>query len=500
MSFGAPGVPSSNKYPGVFQKLIFGASAATAGNRPRFVLVFANKTSSGTGTTNTTVYTPQSADEAKTLAGQGSEAHLMAQAFFGATPGALMKLILVTEAGGAKASQTITVTGTAVGSGDYELYIHGVRVTFSVYDGDTQNTIATAIGDAIGGKADSLCVTKSVASNIVTVTYRHNGPRGNIVKLRLVAPTTVSGTSIALGGSTLAGGAATADDVTTALTTAASTKYHYYCTAQIDSTNLGLIKTQLGTMIGPLVNKRQVSVHANVDTFGNATTLVQTLNEPLMQILWHPDSEDLPGIVAATWASRRSVAEGTDISTNLSIWNPSVVDLNGFVFKNANESNYMSQTTAAAALNVGLTPIQVRPTDGHPMVVRSITTRSLDSLGNPDTRVLDTVNVTVPIALADEIEAAVYSEFENSKLRDDEEDGDDTLPPNTTTPKHMKSFVFDVCKNQFEANGHIRNLNADYEKWDFSLDPNGAPGRLNATWHITPAQWLVQFSSELNQL
>jgi len=499
-SYGASGVPASNKYPAVFQQLVFGAGIATAGNRPRYVLVFANKTSAGTGTVDSTVYTPTNAEEVKTLGGQGSEAHLMAKALFGAQPGALMKLILVTESGGAKASQTITVTGTATGSGDYELYIHGVKVTFSVNNGDSNTTVATAIGNAIGGKYDDLNVTKGVVSNVVTVTARHNGPRGNLIKLRLVSPTTVSGTAIALGAAALAGGGATADDVTTALATAAATKYHYYCTAQVDSTNLGLFKTQLTTMLGPLIGKRQVSIHANVDTLGNATTLAQTLNEPLMQVLFHPTSEDLPCVIAASWASRRSVAEGNRISVNLSLWNQSVVDLYGWVKPNANESSYMSDATAASALNVGLTPIQVRASDGHPIVVRSITTRSLDSLSNPDTRVLDTVNVTVPIAVADEVEAAMYSEFENCNLRDDEEDGDDTLPPNTTTPKHVKSFVYDLVKNQFEANGHVRLLETDYESWAFNLDPNGSPGRLNATWGIHAAQWFVQFSGQLNQL
>jgi phage tail sheath gpL-like len=254
-------------------------------------------------------------------------------------------------------------------------------------------------------------------------------------------------------------------------------------------------------MAGPLVGRRQAAIFANVDSFGNATTLAETLNEERMQGVWMPTAASLPCVIAAAWCGRRASAESDSISSNLSSFSPDLVDLWPIVVPQKDRGDWVTDTEAEAALQVGLTPVQVRDTDSHPFVPLSITTHSNDASGNPDTRTLTTNYQAVPDAVADELQVWFPSSFPNKLLKPDPADGTlDGLPNNATTPNTIKALAKARLRQVFDSPelSHLENLDADYENWAFNV-ANGAPNRLNATMDITPAAWFTQVSGQVRQ-
>jgi phage tail sheath gpL-like len=394
-------------------------------------------------------------------AGEGSELHLMAAGAFAKAPAARIKAIAQAESAGAFATGTITITVTATADGTLRSGSTGSRsISRSTRATPSGRRPRTSRRSSIRSPRSSmrrrpppLASSRSTRATAVRAATSSASARRPTPRAR----------PYALGAATLTGGT-TADTLTNALTTAATSRHHYYALASVDQTALQAVQTQILTMAGPLVGKRQQFIAGSVDTFGNATTIAEALNEQRGQILWMPSGETLPCVMAAAWAAMRAIAEGVSISVNLSSYNPDVVDLWPVVVPQGADANYVTDSQAAAALDVGLTPIQVRGGDKHPFVPLSITTHSNDSSGNPDYRTLTTNYVTVTDAFADEFQSWAVSTFVDMKLRDDRQSGDDPLPANVTTPGVIKSMWKSRARDLFENLGHINNLDDDYAR------------------------------------
>src|SRR6185503_8263351 len=118
-------IASDNKVPGTYIKTTFGAGPRSAADSTKHVVLFGNKTSAGSMTVETE-YDCFSIDEARSLAGAGSELACMAEAALLANPGVSLKLMAVTESAGTKASATIIIGGTtATTAGTVEVSIRG---------------------------------------------------------------------------------------------------------------------------------------------------------------------------------------------------------------------------------------------------------------------------------------------------------------------------------------------------------------------------------------
>lgn len=498
-SLGARGVPLAMKLPRAFIDVYFGASVSGAGGAPRTILILASGTSAGTATADTECFLIDVDDTAKTKGGAGSEMHLTAKAVRATHPFATLKGIVVAAPSGVAATSTLTIVTTATADGNYTIWIHGVAINVFIKTGDTATTQATNVKNAINAQADFLCVTATSSVGVVTIAFRHIGTRGNTTKLRQIYD--VTGSTYTLSGAVLgATVAGTGDDVlTTALATANTSRYHYYVASHLTSTQCAAIQAQLNTAAGPLVGKRQQAILASVISFGSLTTIAQTLNDPRVQMLWQPNGENLPCQIAGAWAGRRALLEGTSISVNLSSMNPTAVDLWPVISAPPYESDWVTDSQANSALDVGITPLQVRG-DGHAFIPLSITTRSLDSSSNPDTRTTCTNYVTVPDAFADEFVVWFPSAFPDKKLRDDQQSGDDVMPADCTTPGNIKAQWYARTKVVFDnaQNGHLTSLDTDFAAWAFNL-VQGNASRFNATMPITPAPWLLQASVQIRQ-
>jgi phage tail sheath gpL-like len=133
-------------------------------------IMMGQMTSDGTATPDQT-YRVTSAAQVGTLAGWGSQLHLMADAWFQANQTSEVWIgVLADDPSAVRAYGSLAVSGTATADGTVALYIGGRLITVAVAQGDTAATVASNLEQAIG-RHDKGTVTLAspVAGTNVTV-------------------------------------------------------------------------------------------------------------------------------------------------------------------------------------------------------------------------------------------------------------------------------------------------------------------------------------------
>jgi phage tail sheath gpL-like len=485
------GLPASHKTPGFYFAVLLGGVATSAADAPLKVAILAPKvTTTLTNTapsfsvtagtladaTPTPVYSP---DDARTYAGQGSDAHLAAQAVFAAMPDADVTLCLVAESGGTAASAVLTFATNASAAYTVRFKLNGKTIEVAVASGDTPTVIATACANAILDEPD-LPVIAQFAVGALTLTAKHPGPRGNQlvveaafvnaagIETRITSSSTTSPgatTGIWSGVTTteatyaLAGGA-TAESVVAALAALGSATYDRYVVAHNDATNLDLVVAQLDLLAGVTQQRLQQAVCCSPAASGAAITLAVARNAARLQTVWHYNTPLSPVQVAGQVAAARLAGdnaaggtlagEATDPSTNL----------DGIVLATVPPQHHVAERPTPNeirdALNNGLTPLEPAPA-GRTAIVRSITTRSL-AAGQPNYSVLDTSVVSILDAVARELRADLSTVFRGKKIRPDTADGAPPKAPNVVTPRMIRSRILFKLTQFEQDNGWIENV------------------------------------------
>jgi phage tail sheath gpL-like len=144
------------------------------------------------------------------------------------------------------------------------LKLCGQVIDVGVASGDSVTTTATAVAEAINDAAD-LPYTAQNSSGVVTITAKHQGPRGNTLivdayfvsstgsETRITASSTSSGAGTTGVWTTVTTesteyhlqAGATQDSIATVLTNIEPAKYDRIVIANIDSTNVGRLVTAL---------------------------------------------------------------------------------------------------------------------------------------------------------------------------------------------------------------------------------------------------------------
>jgi len=166
---------------------------ARAGSRlarmPAKILVLAQKTAAGTGTTLTPIRIDKgsAAAHAAQLAGRGSMGHLMVKALVAANGWTDVYLMLLADDdAGVAASGSITFNAAAPAAATFTLRLDGTRVRIALAAGQTAEAMATALAAAINAEAD-LPVTAAVDGvnpAKVVWTCRWKGETGNDIDVR----------------------------------------------------------------------------------------------------------------------------------------------------------------------------------------------------------------------------------------------------------------------------------------------------------------------------
>jgi phage tail sheath gpL-like len=394
------GFTSAFKVPGVFMETVFGAGEISNASAPLKCLVVGLKGSSGTITLDGTPQLALSEDDVNALVQPGSEAAREAYQAL-RTPGVQLYIGCPTPAGGAvAAAATITIVSTPAHAttGEWRYRISGINLSGATSTTATQNAIATAIAAAINARTD-LPVTAAAVANVVTVTVKCAGIRGNQYTLfqdTTQLPTTISstlgggGASVTGGGIRFFNGAGT-EDVTNLLTTISSKEYARIAFAQNDTTNLPIIETWLNDQsawdVGILQN---AVVGLNTDLSAATTLATVTLNTERVQLLAMQNGESHPSEMAARWAAYRSVFEQIDPAASS--------QYNGFALTGiAPQTQDGDRWTIAeqdVLLNNGVTPVTTND-NGEAVIIRSVTTKCLTN-AVADFRTLGTERASAP--------------------------------------------------------------------------------------------------------
>lgn len=268
--------------PFVASKIDFSRAIRGLRGMPRRLLLIGHKLVAGTAAVDTILTVTTEAD-AVTLFGEGSLMLAMwRSAKANADLGLPIDVICIAEGAAAvKASSIVVVGGAPTAAGEVMFYVGAQRISFGVLAADTPTTIAAKLVAAINAVAK---LPVSAATNAtpgqVVVTAKWGGPTGNDISLvtqyyqddKLPVGLTVTIPAMA--------GGAVSPDVTPVIVKMAGYRATEIVNPFTDSTNMGLLETEMATRW--LQNNMQdgAVVNAYRGTEAAIGTLLSTRNSP----------------------------------------------------------------------------------------------------------------------------------------------------------------------------------------------------------------------------
>jgi len=437
-------VDPSNPKPGLYLTvdLLRGTSSPGAAGL-RCLMISPPASGQGNITIGTELRPVYSAEDVETAIGRGP-GYFAYKTLVANDPLALVDLVACAESAGAAATQTLTFAGTPTSNMTFGVYISGVLSLVAWNVGDA-NTLAKTNGvSAINqNSADLPAVASAGAGGVINLTARSKGPAGNDIPVRVVTISGAGGTLTA-GGATLTGGT-TEVDLTTALQTASVREYDFIlpCLSAVDAQsatgNTQKIATHIDTYKAGSSAKLQQCVYGSNGTIAAAKTNTVARNNPNLEHVLGINYESLPCEIAAAELGDRMRRRRREINANR-VLQP-LKRLRGAADVAANTP---SDPMALDALSNGVTLLSYTA-QGDPMVMRSITTHSQDTLGNPDKRCYDTNEPDSLYDYAKDLRAAVPAQFiapdGQVKIAKNRQEGDEDLPAGVVEERDVKAFI-----------------------------------------------------------
>lgn len=439
-------VDPSNPSPGLYLtvNLLRGTtSPGTAGVKALILTPPATVTGDiAVGTELRAVY---SADDIETAAGK-CPGYFAAKALWANDPQALVTLGVCAESAGAAAAGTITFAGTPSANETYRVWIHGVSIdlTWTVGDGVTAARDAAVL--AINAKsADLFAIASAGSGGVVNITARTKGPIGNDITLRVSKLAGTGGTLTASGAKLTSG--TTEHDYTTILATAAGTEYDYIliATSNADaqsssaSSNPGRLKTHIATYKTGTAAKLQQGVYGSTGSISSAKTNAVAMNSENLEHVCSVNDESLPCELAGAELGDRMRRRRRESNANR-VFQP-LARVRGSADPVGDQP---TDAERIDALNNGVTLIAY---DGSrsPILLRPITTHSIDTANNQDRRAFDTSEIDALYDYAKDLRAALPQEFLSPdgqvKIAKNRVTGSDPLPAGVVEERDVRSFI-----------------------------------------------------------
>ncbi len=501
------GVDPFDPIPSDRREFIFAAGQSASGGGDRLVLFFGNKTSSGTETTNVIGTQILSDADAQSRMGLRSELYNMYKKYVPVDSDATMYFIAVPEGGGATAAAVVfTFATTATGTSQVEISWGGEKVYASISSGDTVTVIGDAVAAAVNSASEGTWpFTAANVAGAVTLTCANVGPRGDLV-LGSTSSTGVRMRILDSVATTVTKGALTAgatdDDFTTAFGQMALGEYYYQVSPKhslvaVTATDNGIgehidtIKTQAL----PANGKTQVAIFGHVGTQSQATTVATSsgANSVYARFFRQKNSDWTPGMLAAHHAAVMRSQEIAHPSANFNSYastDSTVYQVPSF-FSNA---DVPSNSEIRACLNAGVSIITQTPL-GSPYLVRHVTSRSLNSVGNNDYRAREG-HITSAV---DFFWRTVLARWVTQ--RQPFVDADPPLgqkpKARTSTPGQLRLIIFSVIDDLTSSkplgiyDGPILAPSKADEMKKRTLVTLGAPGKISAATEIFAVQHLI---------
>lgn len=243
-----------------------------------------------------------SGDQADAYFGVGSQLAEMCRAWKYANPSTEVWACGINAlSGGTAGTKTLTITASAALAGTIHLYIVGKHyVPIAVAAGTAQNDIATAMDTAIKAHPNyaRMPFTSSVATNVVTLTMKWKGVDVGDVRVNYnTSDQLPSGVSIAVAAAVAGAGNPDVSSILTAIGDVAW--YDTIVMPWTDSTNLGLLETELAARWGGMQQIDGQAFSAVSGSHGTATSLGSARNSPHSTIMGANTSPTPPWIWAA---------------------------------------------------------------------------------------------------------------------------------------------------------------------------------------------------------
>jgi phage tail sheath gpL-like len=418
------------------------------------------------------------AQSARNAFGRGSLLASMFEAWFRANPPTeVWGLALDDEPGGAFATSTITVTGTASAGGEIALYIGGRRVPVPVPAGSLQNAIAILIRNAILANLD-LPVTASSNTNITTITAHHRGEVGNSIDIR---HSFASGEALP-AGVTLAitpmSGGTTSPNAVAALDALGETWFTDIVTPWTDATNIAALEARLAGNFGPLAMRDTHGWAALNGTFSALTTFGAGRNSPHLTVMGSRAMPTPPYELAATLAAVAIPALAIDPARPVQ-----TLQLPGVVAPRL--ADRLTWTERDQLLRAGIATQRANEA-GQVFIERAITTYQLAPTGAADPSYLDVETLKTLAFLRYDLRQLIALRFPRHKLANDGTKfarGQDVVTPGTIRAEIIGRFA------QWEAVGLVEG--SEQFKRDLVVVRNASdPNRVDA---LLPPDLVNQF-------
>jgi phage tail sheath gpL-like len=461
--------------PGMFAE--FDSSRAVKGVQlaPHDTLLIGQMTSGGSGTAGQ-VYSPKSVGEAIALFGNKSDlVHLVAayKAVDTLTP---IFCIGVADAGSAVlAAGEFTFSGTSTEAGEIDFYIGGRRVPCSVPNNTSAATLETLAVAAFALETD-LPVTASAdgtGTGVVT-TAINGGTYGNQIQLGvclLPGERVPAGLTVTITPMT---GGATDISVAAAVTAMGEDQYHTVVTSCNDTTNLGLLNTEMISRWGAMRSIEGHLFSAKYDTAANLVTYGGNFNSQCMTVVGAEKSAllPLPLETAAMVAGISALQCQTDPARAMT-----GASLGGKYA--AARGTRFTRAQRNSNLGVGISTVKAS-SDGRLIVDRLVTTYQTNAASVADTAYQDLYLVRTLAAYRYSLRARLGQRFNNFKLGDD---GNEISGQPIATPRIVKAEIlahFLECQDlgwvenfeQFKAELLVQRNAIDPNRMDAIVPPD----------------------------
>lgn len=385
--FPITGISPTDPNPGTVRDLLVAQNTSGTGGGSDDVLIYGNKTSDGSESTNT-IGTPI-LDLADCIArfGKKSEITWEYRAFAAIPQQATVYAVAVPESGsGTAASIDWTIATTATGSTNLVVEWGGYQLFVPVASGDTPTTQAAAVVAAVvDWEEGAMPFTASNSSGAITFESSNLGPRADLVinRIRMYYQKSVAST---VGAGSLTSGT-NDDDFTTAYAAAANSVYAYqinpkHTTSSPSATDNGVGEgaAYITTQVAPVNGKEQQMFFGLVGTSSQAVTVATTVNNAWCQFFWAENSPWTPGMIAAHWCAIVRAAQIVHPCANLTGYTAgdNRICLHPRPYST---DDYPTTTELTTALNNGISPIKFDRL-GKAVLHRQVTSRSLNGSSN----------------------------------------------------------------------------------------------------------------------
>jgi phage tail sheath gpL-like len=431
--------------PGLYISVNLLSGAASPGQGVLKVLLLSPKSASGDLIVDSEIRVGGGTDSAGVAFGIGTPGHLAAKQLYTKYPSAQVYFGAPT-AGATASTLNVTASGVPTGNNSVHWDIMGREFDVAWNSGETADTFKTRAITEINSRGSDLAVTASSGGvGIVTLTGKVTGNISKDILVKATLNLAATGTEAMAGAltATALSGGTTDATLTNILAAAAGTEFAYIAIvtsntdAEVTAATSGpaRVVTHINTYNSGLNASLQQAIVATTKTQANAKAAAIARNSPVLEQVHCTNARSLPGELVGREVGGRLAAESLDPSANR------IGEYFDGIYASANPTaDKPTSAISEDALGNGLSLVGYNAV-GQPILLRPITTYSVDSGGAADRRLLDVQNVSATYAVVRDLRSALPQQFANAKIQKDSLPSDDPPPQGVTEERDIKAFV-----------------------------------------------------------